>query len=62
MFARNGFQILGGGKLNDQDISSAVFNSLAFAKGELGKAAWLTVAEALALSYTTLATLYEGAY
>lgn len=53
---------LNSGYLNNEDVTSAIFNSLAYPKGMLGKIVAITRERAAQLSYPTTGTLYEGLY
>lgn len=57
----NALQLISG-YLNNEDVTSAIFNSLAYPKGLLGKAVYVTREKAAQLSYTATGTLYEGIY
>lgn len=50
------------GYLNGEDITSAIFNSLAYPKGNLGKIIAINDEQALRLSKTATGTLYAGLY
>lgn len=59
--ADNALQLISG-YLNNEDVTSAIFNSLAYPKGLLGKVVAVTREKAAALSYAATGTLYEGVY
>lgn len=59
--ADNALQLISG-YLNNEDVTSTIFNSLAYPKGLLGKVVSVTREKAAQLSYTSTGTLYEGLY
>jgi hypothetical protein len=50
------------GYLNNEDITSAIFNGLSYPKGKLGQLISLNNVDAARMSYATTGTLYAGIY
>lgn len=57
----NALQLISG-YLNNEDVTSAIFNSLAYPKGLLGKAVFINRERAAQLSLPATGTCYEGVY